>query len=145
MQIQTKFHGPMEIRPGDVVELVEPLLGFSDARRFVLLPHGPDSPFLYLQSADRGDLCFIVVDPLLFFPKYSLPADDIVGLGSPDEWAVLSLCTITSEQKITINLRSPIVINKNSRKGGQFVLALGYPHQYPILQEEAHARLNPEM
>lgn len=145
MQIQTKFHGTLEVGPNDLVNLVQPILGFAHVRRFVLLPHSQESPFLYLQSIERGDLCFIVVDPLIFFPGYTLPTEDIWDLGTPDEWAVLSLCTITSEQKITINLRSPIVINKNSRKGGQFVLALGYPHQYPILQEDAHASLNPEI
>lgn len=145
MQIASKYHGILDIRTEDVVHLVRPLLGFDAARRFILLPHAKDSPFLYFQSADQGDLCFIVVDPLLFVPDYALTTEDVEGLGNPDEWAVLSLCTIIKDKAITINLRSPVVINKNTRQGGQFVLALGYPHQYPILQEAAHAGINPKI
>lgn len=142
MQIMTKFHGSIEVANADIIDLVQPILGFPDPHRYVLLPHAPDSPFLYLQSVDLGSLCFIAVDPLLFMTNYALPEEEIRGIGGIDEWAVLCLCTITVPGPVTINLRSPVIINKNTRQGGQFVLSVPYPYRYPILQEAAHASLN---
>ncbi|MBX5467178.1 MAG: flagellar assembly protein FliW [Firmicutes bacterium] len=135
MQIATRFHGAMEVREEDIIVLDHPILGFGEAQRFVLYPHR-DSPFLFLQSVDFGPLCFIVIDPLVVVRDYQIPAQDVTDLGPPEEWAVLCLCTMDKRQ-ITVNLRSPVVINKNTRHGGQYVLSVPYPFQFPIWQEAA--------
>lgn len=145
MHIQTKFHGLRPLEDADLIWLEHPpLLGFSHLRRFILLPHAQDSPFLYLQSAENPGICFVVVDPLLWVPDYAIPQGDIVDLGSKDEWAALTLCTIDpSQRRMTTNLRSPLVVNKTSRRGGQYVLSVPYPHQFSLTPGEgSHARLN---
>ncbi len=132
--IPTKFHGPLAIGEADLLTIDRPpILGFQRYTQYVLLPHQPASPFLYLQSAEQRDLCFIVADPLLWVPDYRVPADEVADLGTPDSWAVLVLCTIArAGAGVTINLRSPLVVARPLRRGGQIVLSLPYPHQYPI-------------
>lgn len=145
MVIQTKFHGAMEVHDSDVLLIDQPpLLGFSHLVRFILLPHAKDSPFLYLQSLESPGVCFIAVDPLLWVADYAVPAGDISDLGAPHEWAALTLCTIDAKGgRVTANLRSPIVINQRTRHGGQYVLSVPYPHQFPLTeQEDSHAGLN---
>ena len=145
MNIQTKFHGTVELHDTDVLLIDRPpLLGFSHLSRFLLLPHAQDSPFLYLQSAENPRICFVVVDPLVWVSDYAIPEEDITDLGSRDDWAALTVCTIDPQGgQVTANLRSPLVINKTTRRGGQFVLSVPYPHQFPLMQQEdSHAGLN---
>lgn len=133
MEIVTKFHGPLTIGEADLLTIDRPpILGFQGYTRYVLLPHHAESPFLYLQSAERTDLCFIVADPLLWVPDYRVPAAEVANLGDPGEWAVLALCTIVRAGGVTLNLRSPLVVARTLRRGGQIVLSLPYPHQFPI-------------
>ena len=142
MNIQTKFHGIMTVNQADLLVIDQPpILGFSYLSRFVLLPHAIDSPFLYLQSVEDPGICFIVADPLLWVPDYAIPESDPSSLGRPDEWAVLVLCTIEAMGgQVTANLRSPLVINRAARRGGQYVLSVAYPLQFPIVQQEdSHA------
>jgi flagellar assembly factor FliW len=134
--IQTRFHGTMNIDDIDVLTVDYEILGFPAETQFILLPHRKDSPFLYLQSVRTPSLAFVAIDPLLKIPEYQLPRNEIPAvLGDPSEWAVLCLCTLGHAQVPSVNLRSPLVFNRNSRHGGQFVLSLPYPIQYPLVPQ----------
>lgn len=137
--IDTRFHDTITIREPDVITFDREVLGFPQFRRFVLLPHRPDSPFLYLQSTESPSLAFVTIDPLLREPEYTLPIDEIPGLGDPKDWAILCLCTLGPGHHGTINLRSPLVINRETRRGGQFVLSLPYPVHYPLFPDKPRA------
>ncbi|MCY0899168.1 MAG: flagellar assembly protein FliW [Firmicutes bacterium] len=135
--IDTRFHGPITVDDRDLLYIDYEILGFSREREFVLLPHRHDSPFLYLQSTMTPSLAFICIDPLLRFPQYQVPQDEIpAALGDPSQWAVLALCTIGNGYPPTMNLRSPLIFNRETRHGGQFVLSLPYPVQYPLFPSE---------
>lgn len=152
--IDTRFHGSLSVDETDILTVDYEILGFPRETQFVLLPHRPDSPFLYLQSLRTPALAFIAVDPLLRVPDYQVPAQDIpAALGDSDAWAVLCLCTIGADAPPSMNLRSPLIFNRHSRRGGQFVLSLPYPIQYPLftdaqvetgLEEPTHAGTQPK-
>ncbi|MCL4318973.1 MAG: flagellar assembly protein FliW [Firmicutes bacterium] len=138
--IQTRFHGEITISSRDILILDQEILGFPKHRQFVLLPHHQDSPFLYLQSVSDPELAFIVIDPLTFKPDYRIPQDDVTGLGNSEFWAILCICTVGRVRGkdglyATANLRSPLVINRQTRRGGQFVLSLPYSFEYPLIVE----------
>ncbi len=134
----TRHWGTVEVPDDRVVTLTEPLLGFPEQRRFVLLPAGPTSPFIYLQSADDPTLAFVAIDPLVLVPDYEVPPAEAAAYGSPDEWAVLVLCTITASER-SANLRSPLVINRRTREGGQVVLSLPYPFQHALSRSSSQS------
>lgn len=142
--IDTRFHGRLTIDESDVITLDYEILGFPAYRRYILLPHRADSPFLYLQSVDAPWLAFIAMDPLLVAPDYTLPVNELPDLGDPAHWAVLGLCSISDGHHGTINLRSPVIINRETRRGGQFVLSLPYSHQHPLFREGAYAGAQPK-
>ncbi|NMP23080.1 flagellar assembly protein FliW [Sulfobacillus harzensis] len=134
--IDTRFHGRIAIDDADILMVDYEILGFPQERRFVLLPHQANSPFLYLQSVSTPSLAFICIDPLLRFPEYQLPPNELPEpLGEASEWAVLCLCTMGNGHTPSMNLRSPLVFNRRTRRGGQFVLSLPYPVQYPLFPE----------
>jgi flagellar assembly factor FliW len=140
MRVETRFHGPLTVRPEEIITMDYEILGFPDQRHFILLPHRADSPFLYFQSTTNASLAFVVIDPLLVMPDYRLPLEELPNLGAPSLWAILSLCTIGRGTPATVNLRSPLIINRETRRGGQFVLSLPYSHQHPLFEEVTHAR-----
>ncbi len=131
MQLVTRHWGVLSVDDDRIITLTDAILGFPDQRRFVLLPAGGGSPFLYLQSADVPTLAFAVLDPLVLVPDYEVPPEEGARWGPPEEWAVLVLCTITPTER-SANLRSPVVINRRTREGGQIVLSLPYPFHHPL-------------
>jgi flagellar assembly factor FliW len=137
--IQTRFHGEIAISSQDILVMDYEILGFATDREYVLLPHHADSAFLYLQSVTNPALAFIVIDPLTFQPDYSVVESELPPLGDPQYWAVLCICTVgktpQGELSATVNLKSPLIINKQTRHGGQFVLSLPYSYHYPLLGE----------
>lgn len=138
--IRTRFHGEITISEKDILVMDYDILGFSQAKEYVLLPHRADSPFLYLQSVTDPALAFIVIDPLTFDPDYTLPLEELPDLGDPQSWAVLCICTVSRSAKGTLeataNLKSPLIINRQTRHGGQFVLSLPYSYRYPLTGED---------
>ncbi len=144
LTVETRFHGTISVEETDVLTIDYEILGFPSEKRFLLLPHRPDSPFLYLQSVQTPSLAFVAIDPLLRFPEYQIPSAEIPSaLGDSSEWAILCLCTLGSGQDPTMNLRSPLIFNRNSRHGGQFVLSLPYPIQYPLFSGDDEAPEEP--
>jgi flagellar assembly factor FliW len=72
MQLNTTRFGTLEVNDGDVITFTQPILGFQDQRRFVLLPGPEGSPLKWLQSTESGELAFIVMDPRAVVPDYEV-------------------------------------------------------------------------
>ncbi len=137
--IPTRFHGAINIFPEDIITLDSHILGFPLHQEFILLPHRPNSPFQYLQSATDPDLAFIVTDPRLVFPNYQIIAEDLPAHLNRDASQILCICTTRSHPfgglSVTANFKSPVIFDTQSRHGGQFVLSLPYSYHYPLIGE----------
>ena len=115
---------------GQVLSFPEGLIGFRDARRFVLLETGrAASPFRRLVALDVTDLSFVVCDPRRLWAGYgaSLPAEDATR-------DVLVIVTVPGEEReLTANLLAPIVIDRATGIGRQLVLDTGcYSTRHPV-------------
>jgi len=127
MRIQTKSLGEIEIDERQVIDFPEGLIGFRPFTSFALLD-APQKPYFFLQSTVMPALNFILVDPFLFRPDYSIDlADELcrgLGIASPDDALILVLVTSpTDGSPVTANLMGPLVIGKATRRGAQLVLA----------------------
>jgi flagellar assembly factor FliW len=99
----------------------EGLVGLPSIRQAVLVPLPDCEPFFWLASTDDEKFRFVVVNPNEIFPDYN-PADFVVL--NEAETEVLAIVKISSDwQKTTINLRAPILINKQSNRGVQMILS----------------------
>lgn len=126
MDVRTTRFGVIEIAEDRVITFPKGLLGFPDRKRFCLLEPGEDACFFWLQSLDDPDLAFVVTDPSLFVPDYSVPI-------RPEQMAELGLSRLEDsqvfvivnkvDQTLTGNLQGPLVINTLTRAGEQLVLA----------------------
>src|ERR1044071_7775433 len=73
MNVQTSRFGSMEVEEGRVIHFSRGILGFPKFKDYVLIQPEADSTFYWLQSTEAADLAFVVTDPLLFIPDFTVP------------------------------------------------------------------------
>lgn len=109
------------------IELVQPLPGFPDRRRFALVQLDEDGILCELQSLEDAALRFLVMSPVPFFPDYAPEVgDDVVadlGITSPEDVIVLLVVNAgASLDATTANLMAPVVVNAATRRARQVIL-----------------------
>ena len=122
-----------------VIELVRPMPGFPERRRFALVQLDEDGVLCSMTSLDEPALRFLVVPPGRFFPDYAPEVGDDVledlEIGSADD--VLLLVVLNAGGSLattTANLAAPVLVNPTTRRGGQIVLDRpGLPVAAPLL------------
>lgn len=126
IRIQTKAYGPLDVDERQILHFPDGLLGFEKFKDYALLD-AAQKPFFYLQSMDLSELAFVLIDPFLFRPDYSVDADDAllssVGIERPEDALVLCVVTVPADgSPITANLMGPLIIDRASRRGVQAVM-----------------------
>lgn len=140
----TRF-GEFDIHDESILTFPTGLLGFPESHRFVILDHDTDAPFKWLQSLDESGVAFVIIDPALFHPAYTvdIPPDAAleVKAAEQDELILSVLLTIPSEDPtgITANLRGPLLMNSRTKLCKQLVLSDDYPTRYPLFSSTAYA------
>lgn len=131
MEIETTRFGKLEIDEKDIISMVEPIIGFPHAHRFVLLDHKTKSgvtPFKWLQAVDDPSLAFVLLPAQLVEPTYrvTMTRDEAAKLkiSEPTDAEVWTMLVIPPNEpkKMTANLKAPVVINPKARLGKQLVL-----------------------
>ncbi|MGB9667352.1 MAG: flagellar assembly protein FliW [Thermosulfidibacteraceae bacterium] len=140
VEVQTTRFGGIRVEEGEIITMVEPILGFPWSKRYVLRKHKPGVPFKWFQSVDDGALAFVVIDPLIFKPDYVVELDPETAMSleieKPEDAEVYVIVTIppNNPKEMTANLRAPLVINKVKRLAKQVILDVeDYPIKYKIL------------
>jgi len=126
IRVQTKAYGSLEVDDRQILHFPDGLLGFEKFKDYALLD-AAQKPFFYLQSLDISELAFVLIDPFLFRPDYSVDVDDAllssVGIERPEDALVLSIVTVPSDgAPITANLMGPLIVDRGSRRGVQAVM-----------------------
>ncbi len=144
MEIATSRFGKIEVNEDKVLYFPEGLLGFTRSRRFIMIPHDENSPFIWLQNLEDGALAFVLIQPKIVMPEYSVEIEKQVmdELRTKDPSALEVLCIVTiprnRPEKMTVNLLGPIIINPEQRLAKQVVITTGeYSHQHPVLSHNA--------
>ncbi|MGI5911535.1 MAG: flagellar assembly protein FliW [Syntrophomonadaceae bacterium] len=142
MQIKTAFFGELNISANDIIHFPEGLPAFETEKQFILIPLEENSPFFYLQSVKRADLCLLLADPFTFFPGYEVELADTVlkQLEIPEEkppLIVLSVLTVPGDfKKTTANLMAPVIINIEKKIGLQYIPEkTDYNTKHPLFPE----------
>lgn len=126
MEVKTTRFGVVQIADDRVIHFPKGLLGFTTQTRFCLLEPGDDACFFWLQSVDEPGLAFVITDPSLFVPEYSVPIrpEQMIELKlNKLEDAQVFVIVNKVDQTLTGNLQGPLVVNTLTRTGEQMVLA----------------------
>lgn len=103
------------------------LLGFEQMKDYHLIVRPEEEPFGWLQAKGQASLAFVVINPFLVVPDYrpDIPPADVefLGLAEPGDAMLLNIVTVHGSNSATLNLKGPVVINRNTAVGKQVVVA----------------------
>ncbi len=127
MLIKTKDFEYIEISEDDIITFPNGVYGFEDAKKFVILKNPENKWMMYLQSVENEDPRFILLDPYMIFEDYNpqLPEDafDLLGTSEKSDLSFFVVAVVPENIKdMTVNLKSPVVINFNKKSGAQVIL-----------------------
>jgi flagellar assembly factor FliW len=120
------------------VRLPMGLLGFEQMKDYLLIGNPDEEPFRWLQVKDNPSLAFVVIQPFLVASDYhpDIPQQDVefLGLSSAHDAALFNIVTLHGPNRATVNLKGPVVINRNTGIGKQVVIANAseYSVQHPL-------------
>jgi flagellar assembly factor FliW len=102
-------------------------VGFEHLRDFIVLPNKKkDDPLFCLQSVEETHLAFLLINPVLFFPDYSvLPGPEeikLLGTDKKDDYFVLTTITFHKDQSVTLNLLAPVIYTPKTDRAVQVIL-----------------------
>lgn len=129
MQIKTRVFGEVTIDDEKIIHFPGGIIGFPDLQDFTLI-HDEDKgtdTIHWLQSLQEPAFAMPVMDPLIVCPDYNPEVDDelLKNIGEllPDECLVMVTVTVPKEiEKMTVNLKGPIIINAAERKAAQVIV-----------------------
>lgn len=149
--IATANFGTLQVSYDQFVYCPDGLVGLEDWKRYALIaPYGEHSLFRCLQSMDRPDLAFLLVDPGVFAPQahYTIPANVREKIQLPADaeahWWAITVIPKDEPDQIWINLQAPLVLNGRDKLACQPVFderqfPLRYILHVNVLQSKAAA------
>jgi flagellar assembly factor FliW len=125
MKVLTKAYGEIEIEDKQLIRMPRGLFGFEDLHEYVLLD-STQQPFYWLQSVDRVEVAFVLIDPKFFRPDYTPDVDpaelEEIGITDPEDLLVFAIITIPqAAQRMTANLQGPVILNRTTHAGRQSI------------------------
>lgn len=141
MKVITKYHGVKDYNEEDVIIFKKGLPGFESLKKFILFPVEQNDMFSILHSVENEGIGLVVTIPFNIKKNYEfkLENEQLEELQIKDQKDVLVLNTVTLNsniEKITVNLKAPIVINISERLGEQIILDIeDYKVKHPLIGE----------
>lgn len=142
MKVNTKWFGTVDVDDNKIINFDLGIIGFEDCKKFTLIydvEKGEDVSIMWLQSLDEAGLALPVMKPEYIIENYDpIVEDEIIdSLGDNIKDAnLLVFCVLTvpeNLEKMTINLKAPIIINADTLKGVQLIADNSdYEVRYPI-------------
>ncbi|MCE9548050.1 MAG: flagellar assembly protein FliW [Planctomycetia bacterium] len=148
MQVATTRFSTLAIEDQDTVLFPAGLPGLEDCRQWVLLvePEGDArdaNPVAWLQSTQYPEVALPLVSPRRFVPDYFLTAGreqlERLGLQTWQEADVLAVIS-RGEQGLILNLKAPLVFNRQRRLGSQVINTADWPISYSLAMEPMEVR-----
>ncbi|MBK5247787.1 MAG: flagellar assembly protein FliW [Peptostreptococcaceae bacterium] len=143
MEINTRDFGTVQVESDAIYDFPSGLYGFEEATAFAVFAQTHDDiSFLYLQSTKTLNPCFLVFEPWDLYTTYApvISADDLAALEvkTVEDLMFLVIANVPmSIEELSINVKSPIVLNPKTKKARQVILQNpDYPIRYkPFLQD----------
>lgn len=143
MNINSAVFGPVEVDPQNIFHLPDGLYGFEEKGDFALITkQDEDITLMWLQAVDSNVPCFVVFDPFELIDGYDPIVENgdlkFLGCKSASDLRFFVIAVVPDDiAKITVNLKSPVVVNKHDRRARQVILAnADYPIRFPLFPSD---------
>ena len=142
MKINSAKLGEIEYSEDDVITLSSPLLGFPDLQDFLIISDDNSYPFLWFQSVEDADICFILIETNTFFKDYKKKKKKrelkVIAISDKKEMKLFSIVVVPTDPKLsTANLRAPLVVNFEKKLAKQIILDDdAYKIKMPLFESE---------
>lgn len=140
MIVKTKFFGEMEVNEDSVYIFENGIPGFLKLHKYIIL--ADESPVInYLQSVEDENICFIVTNPFNIMADYDIEICEstikMLEIQNTESVMLYVILTIPSEvNAMTANMKAPIVINMQNKRGIQEILDdERYETRYKLMKE----------
>jgi flagellar assembly factor FliW len=125
LKIQSRF-GEIEYDPNSTLLFPEGLVGFETLRKFIVMPNEKDGPLFWILSVEDPQIAFILTDPTNFYYDYKVIPDgrerQKLGIDEEGECLVVSVVTVSTDRKVTLNLAAPILFTPETNRALQVIL-----------------------
>lgn len=150
MLVKTKFFGEVDLPEEKIITLDRGLIGLEQYKKFTILYdcEKEETNISWLQSVDEPAFALPVIKPWIVKEDYNPVVEDelLSYIGELTEENLVILLTMTVPENLkemSVNLKAPIVINADTRKGAQ-VIAENQDYEvkykiYDILQAKKEA------
>jgi len=127
MEIISPVHGKMIYEEKEIIYFEKGIPGFDELKKYIIKEVDEESPFKIMQSIENAELGFIIISPFEIKKDYEIKLSNeiIEALNIQNQKDVLLYSIVKLDSKIeniTANLKAPLVININSKKGQQYIL-----------------------
>lgn len=142
MIIRTRDFGEMEISEKDTIHFKQEIYGFDSYTDFVILYDGSvGDDFAWLQSTQEPELCFLITRPSVAIDEYcpQLPQEVSNQLGNGDYEFWLIMVVPSNINDSTVNLKSPLVLNRATHSAMQVILEENYPIRFRLFDKQEGA------
>ena len=141
MTAKTRLFGTITIEDEKIIEFPDGIIGFLFMKKFALIrdEENEDAAIMWLQSMEEPQFAMPVAEPRLVVAGYNPVVDDenLLPLGTLKEEQTYSLVTLTVPgeiEKMTANLKAPIIINMENNRAVQMIVEDDYEVKHPIYE-----------
>lgn len=143
MLVNTAVFGAIEVADEQIFSMPDGLYGFDQVGKFALVTKQDDDvTLMWFQSVESTVPCFVVFNPYEVIDGYQpmIEAADLRALNCAknDKLEYLVVAVVPEDiTKITVNLKSPIVLNRRAKLARQVILAnKDYPIKFSLVEEQ---------
>lgn len=141
MKAETRLFGKISIEDEKIITLEKGMIGFPELVHFALIydeeKENGQEKIMWLQSMDEGSIAFPVMMPHVIKEDYqpNVSEEMLAPLGELTPENTYVLVTVTVPKKIedfSVNLKAPVIINMDNRRGVQLIVEDDYPVKYKV-------------
>lgn len=126
-EINTTRFGNVSFKADYVIRFRDGMVGFSDLKDYILVESSSMPLVLWLQSTEDAGVAFPLVEPEIVRKNFSFsmnPADEsMISVTDSAKLKTFLVMTIPAEvEKMTVNLRAPVIVNITTSTAGQIIL-----------------------
>lgn len=141
MKANTRLFGEIDIEESKIITLQNGMIGLPEYRKFALIfdeeKDRKASSIMWLQSMDDPQTAFPVMQPNAVKPDYNpMVSDEILSplgeMTGENTYVLVTLTACADVKETSVNLKAPIVINTDTRKGCQIIVEDDYPVKFKV-------------